>query len=389
MKLKDILREEKSTVIGLCISVLMGLLLVTTIWKNDYTADVPFGILDEDNSSLSRAIVEQLKINPTLKVSYYAESEEDVKAAIKNKKIEAAVMIPPNFSRDVALRKSPQAVIFADCSNIITGGGAVGAASAVLGTMNAGTQVKMLEGSSFSPSSAAASLGTFSYVDRTLYEPQGDYTRKMTYLLVPSITTQTFLVSFFIPLLIRKRKIFSESDRETSRRELKEILQRVLVVGLGAVLDMFIVLCAVSLYKHIPMRGEIFLYLVSTAAFMLNVIAFGVVCSAFTRRLACFAQIYMMCSNLIVFTSGIIFPYYLMPKWLHFASKAFNPVANLAIELKAINLKGIGWDAAWPDLRSSLIYSAVWLTVGIALYAGSIRRDRRKAAPALTELTES
>lgn len=380
MNLKEIIKEEKSTIISLCISVLAGLILVTTIWKNDYTANVPFGILDQDNSSLSRAIVEQFKINPTLDVCYYAESEDDVKTAIKEKKIEAAVMIPPNFSKDVSLKKSPQAVIFADCSNIITGGGAVGAASAVLGTMNAGTQIKMLEGNSFAPSSAAASMGTFSYVERTLYEPQGDYTRKMTYLLVPSITTQTFLISFFIPLLIRKRKIFSVSDRETNRREAREIIVRTLVVGAGAVLSTFIVLCAVSLYKNIPMRGEIFLYFVSTAALMLNVIAFGVFCSSFTKRLACFAQVYMMCSNLIIFTSGLIFPYYLMPKWLAAASKIFNPVANLAVELKAVNLKGIGWDAAWPDLMNSLIYSVFWLTAGIALYAWSIRRERRKAA---------
>ena len=41
-------KEEKNTVIGLFISVLAGMLLITTIWKNDYTENIPFGILDED-----------------------------------------------------------------------------------------------------------------------------------------------------------------------------------------------------------------------------------------------------------------------------------------------------------------------------------------------------
>lgn len=72
----------------------------------------------------------------------------------------------------------------------------MGTASSVLGTMSAGMQLKMLEGNNFYPSAAQNSLGTFSYVDRTLYEPQGDYIRKMSYLLVPSITMQTFLISF-------------------------------------------------------------------------------------------------------------------------------------------------------------------------------------------------
>ena len=164
-------KEEKNTVIGLFISVLAGMLLITTIWKNDYTEDIPFGILDEDRSSLSQSIVKQFGINPSLDIVYYADSEQDLKQAILDKKIEAGVMIPENFSRDMSLKKSPQAVIFADCSNIITGGGAVGAASSVLGTMSAGMQLKMLEGNNFYPSAAQTSLGTFSYVDRTLYEP--------------------------------------------------------------------------------------------------------------------------------------------------------------------------------------------------------------------------
>ena len=106
-------KEEKNTVIGLFISVLAGMLLITTIWKNDYTEDIPFGILDEDRSSLSQSIVKQFGINPSLDIVYYADSEQDLKQAILDKKIEAGVMIPENFSRDMSLKKSPQAVIFA------------------------------------------------------------------------------------------------------------------------------------------------------------------------------------------------------------------------------------------------------------------------------------
>ena len=358
------------------------MLLITTIWKNDYTENIPFGILDEDRSSLSQSIVKQLGINPSLDIVYYADSEQDLKQAILDKKIEAGVMIPGNFSRDMSLKKSPQAVIFADCSNIITGGGAVGAASSVLGTMSAGMQLKMLEGNNFYPSAAQNSLGTFSYVDRTLYEPQGDYIRKMSYLLVPSITMQTFLISFFIPLMIRKRKALAAAPPKQRREELKDGILRTAVVAGGAVAAQFAVLCVVGLYKNIPLRGEIGLYLFSTVLFMLAAVAFGVMLGAFTRRLACFAQLYMMCSNLIIFTSGLVFPYYLMPKWLSIASRIFSPVANIAVELKAVNLKGIGWDAAWPQLAGTALYTVFWLAAGGAMYALSIKKERRLAGVA-------
>lgn len=369
-------KEEKKTIAGLFFSVIIGMLLITTIWKNDYTQNIPFGILDEDGSSLSQSIVKQLGINPTLDIVYYARTEQELKQAILDKKIEGGVMIPRNFSRDMSLKKSPQAVIFADCSNIITGGGAVGAASSVLGTMSAGMQLKMLEGNNFYPSAAQTGLGTFTYVDRTLYEPQGDYIRKMSYLLVPSITMQTFLISFFIPLMIRKRKTLALAVGEQRKAEIKDGTIRTAMVAGGAVVTQFAALCVVALYKNIPLRGEIGLYLFSTVIFMVAAVAFGVALGSFTKRLACFAQLYMMCSNLIIFTSGLIFPYYLMPKWLSIASRVFSPIANIAVELKAVNLKGIGWDAAWPSLAGTMCYALFWLAAGGMIYAHSIRKER-------------
>lgn len=376
--IREILKEEKKTVIGMFISVLVGMLIITTIWKHDYTENIPFGILDEDGSSLSQSIVRQFQINPTLDITYYADSEQDLKAAILSKKIEAGIMIPRHFSRDLSLKKSPQAVIFADCSNIITGGGAVGAASAVMGTMSAGTQLKMLEGSNFYPSKAAAGMGTFTYVDRTLYEPQGDYIRKMSYLLVPTITMQTFLISFFIPLLIRKRRLLARADKPTARREIKEALLRTAVVAGGGTLVQFPILCIISIYKHIPMRGEIVLFILGTAIFMAGTVAFGLLLGAFTHRLSCFVQMYLTCSNLVVFTSGLIFPFYLMPRWLSIASRLFSPVANMAPVLKAINLKGISWDAALPAFVPGLLYAAFWLAAGSALYVRSIKKESIK-----------
>lgn len=115
---------------------------------------------------------------------------------------------------------------------------------------------------------------------------------------------------------------------------------------------------------------------------MLAAVAFGVMLGSFTKRLACFAQLYMMCSNLIIFTSGLIFPYYLMPKWLSIASRIFSPIANIAVELKAVNLKGIGWDAAWPCSAGTALYTVFWLAAGGAMYAWSIKKERRFAGAA-------
>lgn len=43
---------------------------------------------------MSQSIVKQFGINPSLDIVYYADSEQDLKQAILDKKIEAGVMIP-------------------------------------------------------------------------------------------------------------------------------------------------------------------------------------------------------------------------------------------------------------------------------------------------------
>ena len=64
--------------------------------------------------------MKQFGINPSLDIVYYADSEQDLKQAILDKKIEAGVMIPENFCPDV-LKNHPRQILW-DCSNIITGG---------------------------------------------------------------------------------------------------------------------------------------------------------------------------------------------------------------------------------------------------------------------------
>lgn len=99
---------------------------------------------------------------------------------------------------------------------------------------------------------------------------------------------------------------------------------------------------------------------------------------SFTRKLAHFTQCYLMCSNLVVFTSGIIFPFYLMPKWFALSSRIFSPVPNIAPALKAINLKGVGLDAVWPQFAGTICYTLFWLIVGGALYCWSVKRERKR-----------
>ena len=59
-KFLAILKEESSRLISVMIAPLFTLFLLSYVWSNVYVENIPFGIVDLDNSSLSRTVIEQL-----------------------------------------------------------------------------------------------------------------------------------------------------------------------------------------------------------------------------------------------------------------------------------------------------------------------------------------
>ena len=59
----------------------------------------PFGIIDEDNSALSRTLVQNLANNDTFDVVFYGDTAEELEAQIAQNHIVAGMVIPKDFSR--------------------------------------------------------------------------------------------------------------------------------------------------------------------------------------------------------------------------------------------------------------------------------------------------
>ena len=81
------------------------------VWKSPYIEHVSFAVLDEDNSALSRKITELVKTNNYVDVNYYPSSEDELEKAIKKGKVYGGLIIPKDFSKDVALKKTPDCLV--------------------------------------------------------------------------------------------------------------------------------------------------------------------------------------------------------------------------------------------------------------------------------------
>ena len=373
-KFLSILKEESSRLIGVIVSPLITLFLLSYVWSNVYVENIPFGIVDLDNTSLSRTVIEQLSNCPSLKVDHFFDSESDLEQAVKARTVHGGIIIPQNFSKDVSMKKSPKAEIIVDGTNMLIGGNALSGAASVMGTLSAGTELKMLQGNGMYPSVAKTAIGTFSYVQRILYDPQGSYIRNMSYTVVPLVIQMAFLCEFFIPMFIKKKKDFATMKIRSKEFifSLLDIIIRIALFALVVITATFIGLCLIKRFYSLPMKGELWIYAVLMIAFFFNLIGFGLVFASILSKMDYFVFVYIVCRPLLVMTSGVAYPFYMMPAGVEFFIKFISPLAQVAVPLKNLNLKGVGWDIILPYLKESIGYSLFWIPIGLIMYIISV-----------------
>lgn len=232
----------------------------------------------------------------------------------------------------------------------------------------------MMEANGISPSSAMTLLGTFTYTERILYDPQGSYIRNMMYQLVLVLMQMPFIIKFLMPLLLNKKEIFASVKLYSKEfaYNILDIFARVGLVSLAGIVGNFGVLCVLKRYFSLPLRGDLAIYSIFMIYFIFNMIVFCIVIAAIIKKIDYFAIIFLILNTMFVFTGGVTYPFYMMPEKLRYFVKLLSPQAQVAVPLKVLNLKGVGWNVMLTYLKESISYTILWLLIGIVLYYVSI-----------------
>lgn len=380
MNISKILKEEFPHVFAALMTVLVPVILICNVYKFVYINDIPYGICNNDNSALSRNIVSQIENHPGLNVIYYTDSQEDLQKAIHEKKITAGMVIPKDFGNDVSLRKSPSVLFLIDDTNMMVGGNALSYGGAVIGTLNAGVQIKMMQGNNMYATDITSTMGTFSYAERLLYDSTGSYIRNIMYTVILLVLQMEFIIKFLIPVLKEKKKEFVVVNVKSKEfvYMILEIILRILVMSTGCVAASFIGLLIGGKMFSMPLRGDILIYFGIMYVFFFSLIGITFFVSSIVDNTALFLQGYLMFNSAFMLLSGVPYPLYMMPEKLVTFVKMFSPLIHVAIPLKFLNLKGVGWDVVLPGIYSSLKFGTIWLIIGIISFTIKIMVLRKK-----------
>lgn len=306
----------------------------------------PFGIIDEDNSALSRTLVQNLANNDTFDVVFYGDTAEELEAQIAQNHIVAGMVIPKDFSKDVTAGNSPSILLVYDgCQMSVVGISKV-KLTEVLTTLRVAASIQILEGKlDLQPQEALLYAQPISNTFRYLGNPE----KSLRNYIVPGAIANIVQLTMYMFLV------------EAIRKEEDKKVHPLLYCLLGSLLATAVLLCCVWLMHHgfgLPMQGAW-----STIALLAFFNMFGIGNLAAILRLllpdklkVLAVQAAVVVMAMLLF-SGYTFPALGMPPLFQAIARAI-PFTYFAIPLRDVMLLGSSTALVIGDIHWLFLFAA-------------------------------
>jgi ABC-2 type transport system permease protein len=342
---------------------IFGSVLVATV------TSLPLGVVDECNTPESRELVATLTQSGSFRLANYYESADVMGVAINRGQLDAGVVIPHDFARNL-WRGQPTTIQFLlNATNANTAEIARGYAEGVLQAYNV-----ELAAEGFKERSSPR-------VDQASLAQSGIVVLSPAFVFNPGLVGTWFTVTGVLGmLLILNGSILSAmtliKEREAGTIEqllmspaspwdviIAKITPLFLLLSLMAVFAMAIIRFAFG----VPFNGSLALVVTGEILCLLCGIGIG----TFVATLASTArQVQLTIFFLnppLVSLSGAFTPVEAMPRWMQ-PLTLFNPIRHFGVISRGALIKGSGLETLWPNFLALLGFTVILLSLSVWRY---------------------
>jgi len=322
---------------------------------------LPTVVLDESRTAESRALVSVMANTGNFDLVGTAGSRDEVAERINRGEARAAIVIPPDFARDIKRGRTARAQLIVDAADPMASAAAISGAS-----LAAAVRSQEL--------AARAGRGRAPPLEvrvRPWYNPA---LRSAAYI-VPGIIGVLLSLTM---LLITSMAVVRERERGTLEQlvvtpidKTSLMLGKLLPFVLVGYVQMTNVLLLGWLLFDVPMRGSLLLLYLITSAFIVANLALGLLISTVTRTQvqAMQAGFFFLLPSILL--SGFMFPREAMPaaaQWLGL----LLPLTYYLEVLRGIMLRGSGIAALWPETLALLTMATALVTLSVLRFRKTV-----------------
>ena len=351
----QILRDTRSLIIVVIMPVILVLLFGYGV--NLDQKHLPIYVWDREGSQESQDLLKRFQASDYFEVIRVVNSYPELLRAIDDGRIRMALVIPWNFSQAVHDGGGTAVQALVDATDDNTANVAIGYAQAIVQGYSSQVQLEWLQ-----QRGQAAQPPPLRVETRTWYNED----LESSAFIIPGVLA---LVMSVIGAFLTSLTIAREWERGTME-QLVSTPVTPLEIMLGKLAPYFligmfdVVVCALlALYWfHVPFRGSFVALLISSALFMVVVLALGFFISVVAKNQLAASQMALLATFLPAFLlSGFLYAIEQMPVILQWITRIL-PARYYVSLLKKIFLKGTATSLLYADLIPLTIFALV-LTV--------------------------
>ena len=365
-EITQMLRDPRTLIFIFIMPVLQ--LMLMGYANNSDVKNISTVLFDQSNTSESRALVSAFKATDYYAFNYIAGSDTEVNTLIEGGKAKVGIIIPPDYSSQLAAGKSAQVLVLIDGSDPTIASSTLSAATLAGQARGASIRAEQL-------SARGSSLGTIaSPVDvrtRVLYNPD----LLGAYNIVPGLIA---MILFQTTVNLTAMSIVRERERGTIEqlivtpiRNWELVLAKIIPYILVSFANTILILMIGTFWFHVPIRGSLVLLFVLTGLYLLPNLGLGLLISTFakTQQQAQLMTMPIMLPSMML--SGFIFPLASLPPFLQAIGYMF-PLTYFIIILRSLVIKGAGLELLLPQTFVLIGFSIGLLTLAALRFRKSL-----------------
>lgn len=313
---------------------------------------LPTVVLDESRTSASRSLIDAMRNTGNFDVVGDARSRAEIQARIEAGDVRAALIIPPDFAREIKRGRTAQAQMIVDAADPLASTAAISAASLA----------------------ARAQDITRSSVDvrvRPWYNPA---LKSSTYIvpgLVGLLLSITLIMMTAMAIVRERERGTLEQLVVTPIDKTSLMLGKIVPFALVGYVQMTVILTLGKLLFGIPLHGSLVLLYVLSAAFIVANLGLGLFVSTIAQTQAQAMQLsfFFMLPNILL--SGYMFPREAMPTAAQWIGLLLPLTYYLQI-LRGILLRGAGFTRMWPEALVLAVFAVAVVTLSVRRFSKTI-----------------
>lgn len=358
------IRRDKRMATSLIIPPTLQLLLFGFALDST-VSHLRLGVIDWSHTPESRELVSTLTESKSFQLGGDYASVRDLEAAISRGKLDAGIVVPYEFARDVRRGTPVDVQILLNAANANTATIAQGYAEGVILSYN-----QTLAGEGIRPRTRV--------IGSTPPDDRGTVQTLTAFLYNPGLVNAWFIVTgTFGVLLVLNGSLLSATAmvKERERGTVEQLLMTpasTTDIVIAKITPLFVLLMVMAtlaiaimrLFFAVPVRGSLLLVALSAGLCILCGIGIGTFIATFTKS----AQQAMMTAFFInpplSVLSGSLTPVEAMPAWLQPVTW-LNPIRHFGIIARATLMKGSGIDVLWPNFLALIGFALVLVSLSI------------------------